>query len=115
MHEGNFTQQIVDGVVTELRKYPGRAVDSISVKVGEVYHLVPDSVQMHYELITKGTALEGVELHLLEESMQVICSQCGRQGHVQDHHLLLCSFCHSRHVKPVAGDKVTIEQIKFRS
>ena len=115
MHEGHFTEQIVEAIVGELKKHPGKPVESVTVKVGEVYHLMPDSVLMHYDLITKGTALEGVKLNILEESMQVFCSQCSKQGPVEDHHLLLCSFCHSRQVKPVAGDKVTIEQIKFKT
>jgi hydrogenase nickel incorporation protein HypA/HybF len=114
MHEGHFTEQIVEGVVNDLKKYPGKKVESITVKVGEVYHLMPDSVLMHYELITKGTQLEGVKLKLLEEPVLVICSQCGKQGPVEDHHLLLCSHCHSREVKAIAGDKVIIEEIKFR-
>ncbi len=114
MHEGHFTEQIIEAVINELKKYPGREVQSVNVKVGEVYHLVPDSVLMHYELITKGTSLQGAKLNLIEEPMQVACLQCGKQGPVEDHHLPLCSFCHSRQVKPVAGDKVTIEQIVFK-
>ena len=114
MHEGHFTEQIVEGVVKDLQKFPGKKVDSITVKVGEVYHLMPDSVLMHFDLITKGTELEGVKLDLLEEAVRVMCSQCGKQGPVEDHHLLLCSFCHSRDVKAIAGDKVIIEEIKFR-
>ena len=114
MHEGHFTEQIVEAVIGELKKHPGRKVESVTVKVGEVYHLVPDSVLMHYDLITKATPLEGIKLNLLEESIQVLCGQCAKQGLVEDHHLLLCSFCHSRQVKPVSGDKVTIEQIKFK-
>ncbi len=114
MHEGHFTEQIVEAVIGELKKHPGRDVESITVKVGEVYHLVGDSVLMHYDLITKGTALEGVKLDLLEEPMQVICGQCKKTGPVEDHHLLLCSFCYSRQVKPVAGDKVTIDKIVFK-
>ena len=115
MHEGHFTEQIVEGIVGELKKHPGRSVESVTVKVGEVYHLIPDSVLMHYELITKGTPLEGVKLNLLEESIKVECAVCGKEGPVEDHHLLLCSFCHSRQVKPVSGDKVTIEQIQFKA
>ena len=114
MHEGHFTENIVEAVLDELKKYPGRTVESITVKVGETYHLAADAVLMHYDLITKGTELESVKLNLLSEPMRVICSQCGQQGPVEDHHLLLCSFCHSSQVKPVAGDKVTIEQISFK-
>jgi len=113
MHEGHFTEQIVEAIIGEINKYPGRSVKSVTVKVGESYHLMPDSVMMHFELITKSTALRGVKLDLLEDPMQVVCNQCAKQGPVEDHHLLLCSFCHSRQVKVVAGDKVTIEQIVF--
>ena len=115
MHEGHFTEQIIEAVIEELKKYPDRKVESITIKVGEVYHLLPDSVLMHYELITKGTTLEGVKLNLLEEPMQVMCSQCGQPGPVEDNHLPLCSFCHSTQVKPIAGDKVTVEKILFKS
>ena len=114
MHEGHFTENIVGAVLDELKKHPGRSVESVTVKVGEVYHLMPDSVLMHYDWLTRGTSLEGVKLNLLSESMQVVCSQCGKQGNVEDHHLPLCSFCYSTQVKPVAGDKVTIEQISFK-
>jgi hydrogenase nickel insertion protein HypA len=115
MHEGHFTENIVNAIVDELKKYPGKTVESVTVKVGETYHLLPDSVLMHYELMTKSTPLRGVKLNLIEDPLEVICGQCGKQGSVEDHHLLLCSFCHSAQVKPVSGDKVTIEQIVFSS
>jgi len=115
MHEGHFTDQIVASVVDELKKYPGKDVQSITVKVGETYHLVPESILMHYELITKGTTLEGVVLNLEPESMLVFCTQCGKEGPVDDHHMLLCTFCHSRQVKTIAGNSVTIEKIQFKN
>jgi len=115
MHEGHFTEQIVEAVLGEIKKHPGRLATSITVKVGETYHLVTDSVMMHFELITKGTDLEGVKLNLLEEAMCVHCDSCGKEGPVEDHHMLLCSFCHSRQVKAIAGDKVIIEQIAFKN
>jgi len=115
MHEGHFSQQIVEAVVLELQKHPGQKVESVTVKVGEVYHLMPDSVLLHFDLLTKSTDLEGVKLNLLEEQMQVLCSQCSQQGPIEDHHLPICSFCHSRQVKTVAGDKITIEQIVLKS
>ena len=115
MHEGHFTEQIVATIIQELKKYPGRKPKRVKVTVGEVYHLVPESVVMHYELISKGTMLEGAVLDLVEEPMRVQCRACGRDGSVEDHHLLLCSFCLSRDVVPIAGDRVTIEQVELDS
>lgn len=115
MHEGHFTEQIVATIIEELKKYSGRKPKAVKVKVGEVFHLVKEAVLMHYEIITMGTPLEGVALELIEEPMQVLCGQCGKQGYVEDHHLLICSFCHSRNVKPVAGDKVSIEALELEN
>ncbi len=84
MHEGHFTDQIVEAIIEELKKHPGRKVESVTVKVGETYHLMPESVLMHYESITKSTSLEGVKLILLEEEILVLCSQCGKTGPVED-------------------------------
>ncbi|MDE2027607.1 MAG: hydrogenase maturation nickel metallochaperone HypA [Candidatus Omnitrophica bacterium] len=114
MHEGHFTENIVTAIIGELKKYPDKKVESVTVKIGETYHLAPDSVLMHYDLISKGTPLEGVRLNLVEEPLKVLCGQCGQQGPVEDHHLLLCTFCSSHQVKPVSGESVTIDQIKFR-
>ena len=114
MHEGHFTERIVEAIVKEISKQPGRAVESVTVKVGEAYHVEPDSVLLHFDLISKETQLEGVKLNLVEVPMQIFCKECGKQGPVEDHHLLLCSFCQSRRVKAVSGDTVTIEKIVFK-
>ena len=53
MHEGNFTQQIVTSIVSELEKHPGYRPQRIKVKVGEMLHLEPESVRTHYALLTK--------------------------------------------------------------
>ena len=42
MHEGHFTEQIVEAVMDELKKHPGRPVESITLNVWEKYHLVPE-------------------------------------------------------------------------
>ncbi|MBF0570667.1 MAG: hydrogenase maturation nickel metallochaperone HypA [Candidatus Omnitrophica bacterium] len=113
MHEGHFTEQIVESILQELAKYPKAKVRSVTVRVGEVFHLVPESVLMHYDVMTKDSPLQGVKLDLIQETLQVVCGQCNKQGPVEDHHLLLCSFCHSRQVKPVLGDKITIEKVEL--
>lgn len=113
MHEGHFTEEIVAAILNELKKYPEQRLRKVTVRVGEVFHLVLDAVLMHFEMITKGTTLEGVILEIKEEHMTVKCEDCGKTGPVEDHHLLMCSSCDSRKVKPVTGQTITIENIEF--
>lgn len=113
MHEGHFTDNIVMAILEELKRHPGRKIKTVNVAVGEVYHLVLESVLMHFEIAVKGTALEGAVLDLKEESMRVCCQQCHNTGPVQDHHMPLCTFCGSVNVKTVSGNSITVESIEF--
>ena len=93
MHEANFTQEIVNSILDELKKYPSCRAKQIKVKVGEMLHLMPESVKTHYTQMTQGTNLEGVTLFLEEEPVQVKCRHCGSVGGVEDHHVLFCAKC----------------------
>jgi len=111
MHERQFTQKIVDAILVELDKYADKKPRSVRVKVGEAYHLVPESVKMHFEILTKDTPLEGTSLELVEEAMEVTCSVCGKTGIAEDHHLLVCPFCYSTQVKAISGNRIIVESV----
>lgn len=115
MHEHQFTQNIVHTVLEELKKYPSRKPHLVRLKVGEIYHLIPDSVQMHFNLLTQETPLKGTILELQEEVVRVLCHTCQRIGPVEDHHLLVCSFCYSSDVETLSGNRITVESIEFAS
>ncbi len=113
MHEGNFTKQIVDKILKILKEQSSGKPKRVKVRVGEVFHLIKDSVLFHYELITKGTELEGVALDLQEDHVDVECNDCHKIGPVQDHHLLMCSHCQSLNVRPVKGTEIYIDEIVY--
>lgn len=113
MHEGHFTDQIVAAILAELKDRPKGKVRSVKVKVGEVYHLVPSSVLMHFRIAVQRTPLEGVELDLQEEQVRVFCPQCQKEGLAEDHHMIVCPICYSKNVKILSGDSITIESIEW--
>lgn len=115
MHEGAFTEQIVATILKEVQKHPGRRPKSVRVRVGEVYHLVPESVAVHFEAQVLGTPLQGVRLDLQEDPMRVSCKDCGASGPVDDHHLPACPTCYSRNIKTISGDKIIVEAIELEA
>lgn len=112
MHEANFTDEIVKAILEELRKYPDYRPKEVKVRVGEMLHLVQESVKMHYLTQTKGTPLEGVSLWLEELPVRVRCRMCHEEGGVEDHHLLMCAYCGSPEVDLVNGDEILIDSIQ---
>jgi hydrogenase nickel incorporation protein HypA/HybF len=115
MHEGHFTEQIVQGILAEAEKHPGARVRRIHVKVGDTYHLQTESVLTHFQSQIPGTRLEGAVLELEEVPLTVKCRACGREGGVEDHHLPSCPACHSLEVTILTGNTVTIESIELES
>jgi len=111
MHEGHFTEQIVEAIIKEVGKYPAARVQRVKVSVGEMYHLEPESVKEHFLAMTAGTALGGAVLELDEIPVKINCRTCGLDGPVEDHHLMMCAGCGSTDVGVMAGDVVEIEEI----
>ena len=113
MHEANFTQEIVNSILDELKKYPSCRAKQIKVKVGEMLHLMPESVKTHYAQMTQGTNLEGVMLILEEMPVEIKCRSCGSVGGVEDHHVLFCSKCDSFNVELIKGKEVVVDSIEM--
>ena len=113
MHEANFTEQIIKKILDELSSYPDAKPRAAKVLVGEMLHLVPESVQMHYRLLTQGTSLEEVPLELAEVPVKIRCNHCGKEGGVEDHHLLMCSDCGTMNVKLISGDEIWVDVIEL--
>jgi hydrogenase nickel incorporation protein HypA/HybF len=116
MHEANFTEQIVQAILDELKKIPERGRPKrVKVNVGEMLHLNKESVLTHFQSLSKGTALEGLDLDLEEIPVRLACKDCGWKGSAEDHHLLFCSSCNSIAVEILSGRDVTIETIEVEA
>lgn len=115
MHEANFTENIVQTILDELRKAPPGQARRARVVVGEMLHLNADSVRMHFEQMSLGTPLEGVALELVEEPVRLRCLNCGWSGEAEDHHLLFCSSCSSIAVDVLSGRDVIIDEVEVEA
>ena len=115
MHEANFTENIVQAILDELRKAPPGRPTRALIKVGEMLHLNADSVRTHFQSLSRGTPLDGVELELVEVPVRLHCSTCRWTGDAEDHHLLFCSSCSSIAVDVLSGRDVIIERIEVET
>ncbi|MDP2653538.1 MAG: hydrogenase maturation nickel metallochaperone HypA [Candidatus Omnitrophota bacterium] len=111
MHEAGFTEQIVKAIIAQVKEAPDIWPKRVKVKVGEIFHLNKEAVLFHYDMLARGTELEGIMVELEEEPVRVLCRHCGMEGGVEDHHLMLCSSCGSRDVEMIAGGSITAELI----
>jgi hydrogenase nickel incorporation protein HypA/HybF len=112
MHEAGYTEEIVRVIVEEIRTIPDLIVKKIRVSIGEMLHLEPESVREHFRHLAEGTGFEDASLEFSEAPVKVRCGLCAQEGGVEDHHLLICSYCGSKKVTLLGGDEISVDSIE---
>ena len=79
MHEMPVTQAMLNMV---LEQAGGRQVLKIRLRVGELSPVVPHSVEMFFEYLSRGTNAQGARLEFERAPLETTCPACGaRQVH----------------------------------
>lgn len=77
MHEYPVTVSIVDLVSQEAQKAGVGRVTEIRLVIGDLSSIMDESVQMYFDIISKGTPAEGARLVFRRVAAQFRCKQCG--------------------------------------
>ncbi len=109
MHEVSVVASLVDAVVRELERYDVLKVNSVTVIIGDMTNLGEEQMSFAYEIVTKGTVLEGSELMIEREPIELECRDCGYRGPARvlsdpdfDEHAIPVLSC------PECGGKVAV-------
>ena len=63
MHEAGVTERILEIVVEHASEAHAQRVTDVYLEVGEESGIDPDSVELHWPLLSKGSVAEGATLH----------------------------------------------------
>ncbi|MBQ8179602.1 MAG: hydrogenase maturation nickel metallochaperone HypA [Candidatus Methanomethylophilaceae archaeon] len=80
MHEVSVVASLVDAVIAELGKYNVTRVNSVTAVIGRLTNLGEEQMKFAYEIVTRDTILEGSELIVEEEPIELLCGSCGFEG-----------------------------------
>jgi hydrogenase nickel incorporation protein HypA/HybF len=104
MHEIALCEGIVESVERHRR---GRDVGKVTVQVGFLRQIDPESLSFAWEMVTSGGPLDGAELEIFHVPATVMCAQCGART-VLDMPVPLCGSCGGAAVQVVTGDELTV-------
>lgn len=76
MHELGIAESVIEAVTERL---PGAKITGISLEVGSLSGIVPDSLRFSFDLAVAGTALEGATLDITQVPARCRCGSCGRE------------------------------------
>ena len=77
MHEMSLAAALVDIIREEMRKNGATRLVLAKVRHGALSNVVPGALSLGFEVMTKGTELEGAPLELAEEPLLLACAACG--------------------------------------
>ncbi len=106
MHELSITESIVSAI---LERVEGR-IQTVTLIVGRLSGMVPESISFCFDVCTQGTRLEGAALDIVEVPGQVRCLTCGVEFEPPDT-ILLCT-CGSADVDVVGGQELRIKNVE---
>lgn len=80
MHEVSVISNMVDAILHELENYKVRKVEEVNILIGDLTSLGAEQLEFAYEIVTRGTVLEGSRLVIEREGVAVRCDGCGYEG-----------------------------------
>jgi hydrogenase nickel incorporation protein HypA/HybF len=109
MHELSLSGAIVNTVVKHAE---GRPVRRVSLRVGALRQVVPDTLEFYFEFVSKGTVCEGARLQQELIPALLRCANCEREWTI-DMPIFMCPGCGSAgRVEVASGEEFEVESIE---
>ena len=111
MRELNATQSILVKALLNVRG-TDRRIKRVQLALGEISELTQDSIQKHWEELSKGTPAERAQLHFRSIKAEVQCMACFQKYHPLDGKIH-CPYCGSYGAKVLSGEEFYLESIEL--
>ena len=109
MHELSLSGAIVNTVV---KHAAGRPVSLVSLRVGALRQVVPDTLDFYFEFVARDTVCEGARLEQELIPARLRCATCEREWEIELP-IFMCPGCGpSGRVEVAAGDELEVESIE---
>jgi hydrogenase nickel incorporation protein HypA/HybF len=109
MHELSLSGAIVNTVV---KHAAGRPVSVVSMRIGALRQVVPDTLEFYFDFVSKGTVCEGSRLEQELIPARLRCATCEREWEIELP-IFMCPGCGSAgRVEVASGEEFEVESIE---
>ena len=109
MHELGITRNIVAIV---LEKANGRRVKRVTLEVGKLSAIIPNSIHFCFDICCKETLLEGAILEIIEIQGVGRCLHCKTEINLSKPYGE-CSYCNSFELEIIQGQELKIKEMEL--
>ncbi|WP_368731541.1 hydrogenase maturation nickel metallochaperone HypA [Calderihabitans maritimus] len=107
----SLMMQIFDIINQTISDYKVKKVKRVTLKVGKMSNVMPDSLSFCFEVLSEGTKCEGAELVIQETPLTGRCLDCQKEF-TSEGFPLACPNCGSRNTRMIGGTELAIESIE---
>ena len=111
MHELGVTQSILEIALEHGQKASARKIRQIHLVMGELSGIVEESVQFHFDFVSKGTMAEGARLTFEKKPGRLRCPACGHEFPFEKDRWI-CPACQAPGPEIVSGREFFMESIE---
>lgn len=112
MHEYSQTKQIVNIVSNTARLHGAEKVSEVRLVVGENTGILPDSVQMYFDMIAPGTPAAGAKLYMRIIKAEMHCPHCGK-NFIRPRFSFACPDCGTLGNPTDIGNEFYVESVEL--
>src|SRR5215208_1487325 len=99
MHEMSVASAVLD---TALRHADDRRILVVSLRVGHLRQVIPDSLAFYWEIVTRDTPAEGARLDLEVVPARLRCGGCAEEWDMEGTPEFRCASCAAGEVAVIA-------------
>ena len=107
MHELSLSSAIVNTVV---KHAAGRRVTVVSLRVGQLRQVVPDTLDFYFGFVARDTVCEGARLEQELIDARLRCDRCAHEWAIEIP-AFWCPACGTSDVSVAGGDEFEVESI----
>lgn len=111
MHEIGIANAILGTIETECAKNGGGRPRRVGLKIGIAAAVNEDALRFAFEMATRDTSLEGLQLDIESCPVRCRCLACGEAFDVNDF-LPECPKCKSAGVECIGGDELEFAYVE---
>ena len=114
MHEFPLTKQIVTIVNRAALDNDAKKINTVYLVVGESSGIIPDSVQMYFDIIAKGTPAAGARLQVRMVPCEMHCPKCD-ENFVRPRFSFACPICGTLGSPTDIGSECYVESVELET
>jgi hydrogenase nickel incorporation protein HypA/HybF len=112
VHELGIVQALIEQVEAVRADHESRSVVCVGLRIGSWRLVVQDSLEFYFEILTRGTALEGSQLEIETVAATSSCSRCG-EVFAAVAPLLVCPACGGPGGELLTGQELNLVSVEL--